>query len=62
MSLISEHKYNALVSTFQVETVPHTFKFVCSDRSAQMKFQDHPDFTQTKMLVCAVLSIYLHTF
>jgi hypothetical protein len=40
--------------------VPHKFTFACTNRSAQIKFQDIPDFTHTKILVCKDLSISLH--
>jgi hypothetical protein len=44
-----------------VVIVPHTFRFVCTDRSGRIQFQDDPDFTETKILVCADLSISSHT-
>jgi hypothetical protein len=44
-----------------VMIVSHTFRFVRTDKSAQITIQRDPDFIQTRILACADLSISPHT-
>lgn len=52
---------NMSANTLENAIIPHTFRFVCTYRSAQIKSQGDPHFTQTKILVYAYVLISPHT-